>query len=411
MKVLHTADWHLGKKFSHRDREQEHHAVLHWLVQYIITEKIELLIVAGDIFDTDNPPNYARKLYFNFLKQLVNTCCEDIVIVAGNHDSANMLDAPKELLKMLNVHVVGHISEDRAAQIIEIRGKEEGTLKAVVGAVPYLRDKDIRKSISGETYEERVENLRSGIQQHYQEIETALKPYQRKNIPVIVTGHLYAAGGDRVEERKNTIHLGIGGLGIIKAESFSEDFDYVALGHLHRPQRIDKNRPIWYSGTLIPLDFSELNYDQVVLTIEFEAKTIVKHQSVKVPLKRKIRTYKGTLEYIKEKLSNIEDEVELDTWLKIIVETTHYLPDLSNDLDEIIQGKPVEIIKLEQSKTQDTSIDNTAYQNLQSLQDLKEIEVFRMCAQQKGQIETEQLGELESSFKELLGWMQERDVE
>ncbi|MBL4650040.1 MAG: exonuclease SbcCD subunit D C-terminal domain-containing protein [Aureispira sp.] len=410
MKILHTADWHLGQKFFHQKREKEHRAALDWLVQYIIKEEVELLIVAGDIFDTDSPPNYARKLYFDFLKQLINTCCKDIVIVAGNHDSANMLDAAKELFKLLNVRVVGHISEDRAAQIIEIRGKEDDTLKAVVGAVPYLRDKDIRKSISGETFEERVENLRSGVQQHYQEIETALKPYQSKNIPVIVTGHLYAAGGDR-NDRKNSIHLGVGGLGIIKAESFSEDFDYVALGHLHRYQQIDKSRNIWYSGALIPLDFSELNYAQVVRIVEFEAKTIVRQQSIKVPLKRKLRAYTGTLEKIKDKLSNLNHEVELDTWLKIEIETAHYSPDLLSDLEEIIKDKPAEIIILNQRSTPNNSIDTDTYQNLQSLQDMEEIEVFRMCAQQKGQIETEQLGELESSFKELLGWMQERDIE
>lgn len=408
MKVLHTADWHLGQKFFHRNREKEHQAALNWLVQYIIKEKIELLIVAGDIFDTDSPPNYARKLYFNFLKQLVNTCCEDIVIVAGNHDSANMLDASKELFKLLNVHVVGHILEDRRAQIIEIRGKDQGPIKAVVGAVPYLRDKDIRKSISGESYEERVENLRLGIHQHYNEIEKVLKPYQDKNIPIIVTGHLYAAGGER-DDRPNSIH--IGSLDIIKAESFSKDFDYVALGHLHRYQQIDKSRQIWYSGALIPLDFSELNYAQVVRVIEFNSKTITRQQSVKVPLKRKMRSYKGELPYIKEKLSNLDVDVPLDTWLKIEVETAHYSPDLLSDLEEIIQGKPAEIIILNQRAIQNRSIDSEAYQNLQSLQDMEEIEVFRMCAQQKGQIETEQLGELESSFKELLGWMQERDLE
>lgn len=409
MKVLHTADWHLGQKFFHRNREQEHRAALDWLVQYIIKEEVELLVVAGDIFDTDSPPNYARKLYFNFLKQLINTCCEDIVIVAGNHDSANMLDASKELFKVLNVHVIGHITDDRAAQIIEIRGKEEdGALKAVVGAVPYLRDKDIRKSISGESYEERVENLRLGIQQHYQEIERALEPYQHKNIPVIVTGHLYAAGGDR-DDRPNSIH--IGSLDIIKAESFSKAFDYVALGHLHRYQQIDKSRNIWYSGALIPLDFSELNYAQVVRIIDFEAKNIVHQRSIKVPLKRKMRTYKGDLDSVKEKLATLNHEVELDTWLKIEVETAHYSPDLLSDLEEIIQDKPAEIIILNQRAIQNRSTDSEVYQNLQSLQDMEEIEVFRMCAQQKGQIESEQLGELESSFKELLGWMQERDIE
>lgn len=407
MKVLHTADWHLGQKFFHRNREKEHQAALDWLAAYIIQEKIELLVVAGDIFDTDSPPNYARKLYFNFLKKLVNTCCEDIVIVAGNHDSANMLDASKELFKLLNVHIIGHISENRNDQIIEIKGNDT-VLKAVVGAVPYLRDKDIRKSVAGESYEQRVESLRSGIQQHYYEIESALKMYQTANIPVIVTGHLYATGGMR-DDRPNSIH--IGALDIIGVESFSTDFDYVALGHLHRYQQIDKNCPIWYSGSLIPLDFSELNYAQVVRVIDFDGKKIAHQQSVKVPLKRKMRTYTGSLEAVKKKLEQLDTDVVLQTWLKIEIETAHYSPDLLSDLEEIIAHKPAEIIILNQRAIQNRSIDNENYQNLQSLQDLDEIEVFRMCAQQKGQIAEEQLEELESSFKELLGWMQERDIE
>ncbi|BDS12459.1 exonuclease SbcCD subunit D C-terminal domain-containing protein [Aureispira anguillae] len=407
MKILHTADWHLGQKFFHRNREQEHKAALDWLVQYIQEEQIELLVVAGDIFDADNPPNYARKLYFNFLKKLVPTCCEDIVIVAGNHDSANMLDASKELFKLLNVHVIGHIAEDRNRQIIEIKGNDDH-LKAVVGAVPYLRDKDIRKSIAGESSEQREESLRIGIQQHYKEIETELKAYQTANVPIIVTGHLYAAGGER-QDRPNSIH--IGSLGIIGAESFSEDFDYVALGHLHRVQQIDKERPIWYSGALIPLDFSELNYAQVVCLIEFEERKIVRRKSIKVPLKRKLRTYKGTLEEIKEKLENLDTNVILDTWLRIIVETDHHSPNLSSDLEEIISDKPAEIMILKESNSNNGLWNNEPNEGLQSLQDLEEIEVFRRCAQQKGNILDEQMEDLESSFKELLGWMQERDLE
>lgn len=408
MKVLHTADWHLGQKFFHRNREKEHQAALDWLASYIIQESIELLVVAGDIFDTDSPPNYARKLYFNFLKKLVNTCCSDIVIVAGNHDSANMLDASKELFKLLNVHVVGHITNDRTEQIIEIRDEKSDALKAVIGAVPYLRDKDIRKSVSGESYEQRVESLRLGIQQHYAEMETVLQPYTTQNVPIIVTGHLYAAGGERTD-RPNSIH--IGSLDIIEADSFSTDFDYVALGHLHRYQQIDKTRPIWYSGALIPLDFSELNYPQVVRVLEFEGKTIQKQRSVKVPLARKMRLYKGDLDYIKDKLQQLDSDVQLDTWLKVEVETEHYSPDLLSDLEEIIAQKPAEIIILNQRAILKQNLDDENYQQLQSLQDLEEIEVFRMCAQQKGELAPEQLEELEHSFKELLGWMQERDLE
>jgi len=411
MKILHTADWHLGQKFFHRNREEEHKAALDWLAEFIIAEGVELLIVAGDIFDTDSPPNYARKLYFDFLKRLINTCCEDIVIIAGNHDSANMIDAAKELFKLLNVHIVGHITDDRKSQIIEIRGANNGPLKAVVGAVPYLRDKDIRKSVSGEDSSQRLESLRSGVKQHYNEIETELKPYKKENIPVIVTGHLYASGGERVKDRPNSIHLAVGSLGVIDNDSFSEDFDYVALGHLHREQSLDKNKSIWYSGALIPLDFSEHNIPQAVRLVEFKNKEIFSQKSIKVPLKRKIRHYTGNLEHISKKLENLDMDVELETWLRLDVETTSYSPNLHSDLEELIKGKPAEIITSKQLTAQKSETDEDAFKNLQSLQDLEEIEVFRMRAEQKGKIEEEELTELENSFKELLGWMQERDVE
>lgn len=407
MKLLHTADWHLGQKFFHEDRQKEHQAALDWLAHYIIKEEVELLVVAGDIFDTDSPPNYARKLYFDFLKKLIHSCCKDIVIIAGNHDSANMLEASKELFKLLNVHVVGSVSENRAEQIIEIRDAKN-VLKAVVGAVPYLRDKDIRKSVSGESYEERVESLRLGVQQHYAEMETALQPYQKENVPIIVTGHLYAAGGQR-DDRPNSIH--IGSLDIIEADSFSTDFDYVALGHLHRCQQIGKNRPIWYSGALIPLDFTELKISQVVRLVEFDKKNIIEQKNVKVPLIRQLVHLQGTLDTIKEKLLNLDTAVELSTWLKIEVETETYSPDLEGDLREIIARKPAEIMTLNQKNIGERKELDELYRNLQSLQDLEEVEVFRMCAQQKGQIQTEQMSDLEASFTELLGWMQEKEID
>lgn len=407
MKILHTADWHLGQKFFHVDRQKEHEVALNWLANYIITEEIELLIVAGDIFDTDSPPNYARKLYYDFLKSLINTCCKDIIIVGGNHDSANMLDASKELFKLLNVYVVGHITELRKDQIIELK-KEDGSLKAVIGAVPFLRDKDIRKSISGQGDQERVESLRLGIKEHYYEIEQELLPYQNQNIPIIVTGHLYAAGGDR-GDRTNSIH--IGSLDVIDAANFSNIFDYVALGHLHRHQQIDKERPIWYSGALIPMDFSEFNDDKVVRVIEFDNKKIVRQQAIKVPLARYLISYKGNLDYIKNKLEKLETDYLLPTWLKIEVETSDYHLDLDSELKEIILGKSAEILMLNQKKVSELEEKDQSYHKLQSLQQLTEIEVFRMCSQQKGPIKKEDLESLEHSFKELLGWMQESDVD
>lgn len=406
MKILHTADWHLGQKFHYKTREKEHQFALDWLLDTIEEQKIDLLIIAGDVFDIDNPPNYARKLYYNFLQRLTQTHCQQVVIVAGNHDSANMLEAPKELLHLFNVHVVGHITDQRADQILEIKDNS-GNLQAVIGAVPYLRDRDIRLNVAGETSDERAEVLKQGIKQHYAEITTALEPYQDKNVPIIVTGHLFAAGGER-GDRANRIH--IGSLDVIDSSSFSTSFDYVALGHLHRVQQIDKNRPIWYSGALIPLDFSELNYGQAVILVEFEGRTIKKRKSLPVALQRKLRHYTGDLEKIKDKLKNLPEKVTLDTWLKIEVETEQSLVGLRMDLEELIIEKPAEIIALQKPKKNYAELAKLE-EKIVSLQDLNTLEVFEQCIEQTSTVSKEEMVELKGSFNELLNWMQENEIE
>lgn len=408
IKVLHTADWHLGQKFFHRTRKEEHKAALDWLLSLIEQEGIDLLIVAGDIFDTDSPPNYARKLYYDFLRQLHLTNCQSVVIVAGNHDSANMLDASKNLLESLDVFVIGSIPSQRIQQILPIRDVKTGTLKAVVAAVPYLRDRDVRKSVAGEDYNRGIERLKAGIHQHYQEVADAIAPYATEDIPLIVTGHLYAAGGER-EERPNIIH--IGHADVISTTSFSEVFDYVALGHLHRVQQLDPPRPIWYAGSLIPLDFSELNYSQCIRIISFEGKKMLESKNVIVPLTRKLRTFRGDVEAIKKQLHDLSPAAKLDTWLRLEVKTDVQLPHLQEELEEIIENKPAEIMQLKLLSTAMRSMDTTVYQQLQSLDDLEAIDVFRLAAQQKGQLEEKELQQLEQSFKKLLSWMQERSKE
>ncbi|MCH2046387.1 MAG: exonuclease SbcCD subunit D C-terminal domain-containing protein [Saprospiraceae bacterium] len=407
MKILHTADWHLGQKFFHRDRKKEHQAALDWLADYIIEQEVELLLIAGDIFDTDSPPNYARKMYFNFMRRLVDTCCKDIIVVAGNHDSPNMLDASKELFALINVHVVGHIPKDRTEQIIEIKDNT-GKLKAVIGAVPYLRDKDIRKSAAGESSEQRVENIRKGITQHYLEIDDALQTYYNQDIPIIVTGHLYVAGSQR-GERPNTIH--IGSLDIVDASIFPENFTYIALGHLHRPQKVDRQDRIRYSGALIPLDFSELNYDQVVKLVHFSGKELERIQWVKVPKLRKLRHYTGTIEEIKERLSGMDKVVNLPTWVKVDLLTDTYLPNLADELNALIEGDYAELFVCNQRSTQYLVKEEAEELPIRSLADITPLEVFELCLEQRGVNEEKEKEELVDSFKELISWMKEQDKE
>nr|MCU0347519.1 exonuclease subunit SbcD [Saprospiraceae bacterium] len=254
MKILHTSDWHLGQKFISRDREEEHRLALDWLVQTIEKEQVDLLLVAGDVFDIGSPPNYARALYFNFLKKVVRTKCRHIVITGGNHDSPQMLEAPRELLQLLDVHVVGAASEQVGDEIIVLKN-EQGEPEAVVAAVPFLRDQDLRRAASSDGGQERIERIKEGILAHYVAVgEAVVTDFAKLKIPKIAMAHLCVTGAEASDKQDN---IYLGNVENIRADQFPSVFGYVALGHIHRPQKIGGLKQVRYSGSLIPLSFSE----------------------------------------------------------------------------------------------------------------------------------------------------------
>lgn len=404
MKILHTADWHLGHKLYNADREAEHQTALDGLIQLIKKDEVELLIIAGDVFDTDMPPNYARRQYYRFLVELTKTPCKEVVVVAGNHDSANMLDASSELLKLLNVHVVGNLPEDRADQVVEIKN-EKGELKAVVAAVPYLRDRDMRQGQAGQTIEERLSSLKAGIEVHYAEIDGLLETYMDLNIPIITTGHLFVSGGER-DGRPNSIH--IGSLDVVDLSCFPKNTDYVALGHLHRPQKVGGLNHVRYSGSLIPMDFNEWNYDQVALLLDFEGKTLKKLKSKKIKLCRRLKFYRGDIPYMREKLTNLKKEKGLPSWLKLEIITDSFIPNIEEELKPLIEDKNAEIMLVNQLADGSLAANLLAEKQLQNLSDMDPHEVFQMKLD-AANIKEKNRGNLEETFSELLNWMQEKD--
>ncbi|MEM9259066.1 MAG: exonuclease subunit SbcD, partial [Bacteroidota bacterium] len=213
MKILHTSDWHLGHRLYDRDRTDEHRAALAWLLDTIEAEKVKVLIVAGDVFDTMNPSNTARNLYYSFLGELQRTGCQAAVIIGGNHDSPSLLDAPAELLSHLNLHVIGGTKNNITDQVIRLKvnkgaaaGAEIGDL--LIAAVPYLREKDLKYSIAGESPEGRKQRLRRAILQHYQDIAVAAAEKRTDpQTPVITTGHLFAAGSVDASDKQTHIYL------------------------------------------------------------------------------------------------------------------------------------------------------------------------------------------------------------
>lgn len=310
MRILHTSDWHLGQNFMGQSREEEHLAFLVWLSKIIETEKIDVLIIAGDVFDTGTPPNYALELYYNFLKELSLSSCKYIIITAGNHDSIATLKAPKQLLKALNVYVItsGDVNED---ELIKVYDKDE--LQGIVCAVPFLRDNVVRKASRGQTMNEKEFSINEGIKEHYIHVyKEAVKVSTDKKVPIIATGHLTTVGGRTSESEKD---IYIGGTLDIGSDFLGKYFDYVALGHLHINQKVGVEH-VRYSGSPIPLSFSEAKNQKKVNIVNFTNDEI-EVQELDIPQYRTLIMIRGNLETITLELEKITDK---NSWIEVQVD-------------------------------------------------------------------------------------------
>ncbi|AQG81852.1 exonuclease SbcCD subunit D C-terminal domain-containing protein [Spirosoma montaniterrae] len=313
MKVLHTADWHLGKRLYRHDLSDDHLQFLDWLCETIEQRQIDVVLIAGDIFDTTNPNDGSMQLYYQFLTRMLPLECK-IIITGGNHDSATKLNAPRDLLRSLNIHVVGCTNGNCADEVLRLTN---GSVDLLVAAVPYLRDSDLRQSISGQTYDDRVEAVRMGIRNHYERIADHCHTCFA-DVPVVAMGHLYVKGAT-VSESEREIHA-VGGQAAFSSEHFPSGFDYVALGHIHVPQRVGAGELVRYSGSPIPLSFGERDNRHQVLELTFANGKLTTTEALTVPRFRSLRQVTGSLDEVYERLSQLEPGGSLTTLIEVLVE-------------------------------------------------------------------------------------------
>lgn len=274
--LLHTSDWHLGRRLYGKPRYDEFKQFLDWQLQTLREQKVDVLLIAGDIFDTTAPSNQAQNLYYDFLSQVCHTDCRHVIIVAGNHDSASFLEAPKQLLKAFNTHIIGSMTDTPTDEVITLSDKL-GQPELIVMAVPYLRDRDVRTVGHGERLDDKERKLAQGIKTHYAQIadiaiaqQAQLKAKYKRTIPIVATGHLFTVGGQTMEG-DGVRDLYVGSLGSIGAEIFHPQIDYVALGHLHIPQAVGGQPHIRYAGSPIAMGFGESRQQKQVHLLRFDA--------------------------------------------------------------------------------------------------------------------------------------------
>jgi len=401
MRLLHTADWHLGARLIERDRLAEHAAFVDWLIETLRTEKIDALLLSGDVFDAANPPQEAVALYFDFLKRLADLKTVKAIITGGNHDSASHLNAPRDLLRRFDVHVFGHAGENN---LVDLGG-------AVVAAVPFLRERDLRQATAGETLATVHEQVRAAIRAHYA-AQLAVCRALAQGRPIIAMGHLTVLGATTSDSERD-IH--IGNLGCVGADIF-DGFDYTALGHLHRPQRVAGHETIRYSGSPIPLSFSEAADAKSVVIIDTQDHSPVpillsksdpdrqkngdrriEVQTLPIPTTRQLVRVKANRASLTADLANMP----AGAWAEVTVKLDAPEPDLDRQVREAAAGR-FEVLKV----LADLPVSETApwQSTAPTLHDLQPRDVFRELLHEK-HIEGD---ELTAVFDELLALREER---
>lgn len=340
-RILHTADWHLGKMLNEQSREGEQKRFLDWLLNQVVALEVDAVLVAGDVFDSANPPQSAEALYYDFVAELNRKSSASLVLIAGNHDSANQLEAPKRVLKALRTHVHGAIADDPADRLLLLPSAEAP--KVAIALVPFLREKDLRVGKSGDKEAEVRKEIVVGISRVYEETAKAAKA-AKMACPIIATGHLTVAGASSSESERD-IH--IGGLGAVDSSVFPEIFAYVALGHLHRPQSTDKAGRVRYSGSPIALSFSEVDDKKEIRLLDVTRKGVVQ-SAVPIPVFRQLVQLITSLEALDEDLA-AQAKVrpgELPTWVEVVLSGHTGLNDANSQVQALAHGKPFEVLKV-----------------------------------------------------------------
>ncbi|WP_303843951.1 exonuclease SbcCD subunit D C-terminal domain-containing protein [Aeromonas sobria] len=405
MKILHTADWHLGHQLHGHDRRFEHDAFLDWLSDTLKAREIDALLVAGDLFDTANPPASAWQQLYRFLARLRAEMPRlNMVLIGGNHDSPSKLDAPHELLRAFDLHLVGSISRDSEGKLETDRllvplQDREGNIAAWCAAVPFLRSSDLRV----EPLAEGQDRLIEGVRQVYAEVLAEGRARCGQDLPLIAMGHAYLAAGQLSELSERRV-LG-GNQHALPADLFATA-DYTALGHLHLAQSPAEG--VHYSGSPLPLSLAEANYNHQVLEVTFAGGKLAGLERIPVPRAvEMIRLPQSTLD---ESLKAIEEltlsacQQEAQPFLEVRLLLPKPEARIRERILAAIAGKPVRLARITTSY-QGSGEGLADGRERRRLDELSPTEVFRLCYQR--QFEGEPEAELVASFEEILEQVKE----
>ena len=410
MRILHTSDWHLGRTLYGRKRYAEFTSFLDWLLETIEAQRIDTLLVAGDVFDTNTPGTRAQELYYKFLYQVAASCCRHVVVIAGNHDSPSFINAPKELLLALNVHVVGAMTDDLNSEVITL--SHDGLAEAIICAVPYLRDKDIRSIEPGETIDDKNAKLIQGLKNHYAEVckiaekkQKAIKDESGVHVPIIGMGHLFTAGGKTTED-DGVRELYVGSLAHVHVDTFPSSIEYMALGHLHVPQIVGGRANLRYCGSPIPMGFGEAKQTKQVIVVEFENQK-VSIEEVIIPCFQIMVKIVGNLDDINQCLIELL-KANTSVWLEVEYRGKEIISNLRQIIADKIEGSAIEVLRIKNSRLSERLMGEVSIE--ETLDDLKPEEVFKRCLDAY-EVVDEDRQILTHCYQEIINQIQQEDTQ
>ena len=354
LKILHTADWHLGQSFHGYSREPEHAAFLDWLLLQLQEHQPHALLLAGDVFDTIHPAATAQKLFYSFLSRARQLQPDlQLVITAGNHDAGSRLEAPAGLLDAFSIHIVGTplnaagTELDFRRLLVPLRG-DSGQTEAIVIAMPFLRPADVPTVPAAE------DPWLAGIRAAYEQAVAAAAEQRAETAPgaaLIAIGHCHLAGG--LETLDSERRLVVGHAEAIGLDTFPPALAYVALGHLHRAQQFQQGR-IRYSGSPIPLSFTEAAYQHQILCLDFAGGQLQSVQSIPVPRTVSLLSVpvrgNAPLETILPQLCSLQElpEVPLEQqpFLRVNVLASGPDPTRRQQIEQALQGCSVRLVQI-----------------------------------------------------------------
>lgn len=404
IRILHTADWHLGQTFFGYDRSEEHELFLNWLAEEMKQKEIDALIIAGDVFDVSNPSAASQSIYYRFICRVTAENPQlQIVIVAGNHDSAARLEAPLPLLQAMRTEVRGVVRKLEGGEIdydhltVELKNRN-GEVELLCMAVPFLRQGDYPAvQTEGNPYTE-------GVRELYTQLLKRLWKRRKENQAIVAIGHLQATGSE-IAEKDYSERTVIGGLECVSPDTFSEQIAYTALGHIHKSQRVSGREYIRYAGSPIPMSFAEKHYHHGVVMVTFDEGSVVEMQRLEcpklVPLVSVPHREPALPEVVLEALKALPEVDGVAPYLEVKVLLEEPEPMLRQEVEEALKDKNYRLARIVSTyHSEAQSVEKESEEWKRGLQEMSPLQIAQSAFEKIYQVEMPE--ELTDLFQEAL---------